>query len=184
MNADTKRGLVRILDPVIMPSRFLFSCALVVRAFCLRPDRLTYEEFGIRVVAMGKDDRTSDDRVKVYAALELLRQHDKEKLELIKKHIRTIYLWSGETGGPSGWKRQSGGFYMGTGVCFLNLRLFPADLSGGNRAVTIIGWLVFEASKVEFAGKFGVYFPLSEEVQSRCTEEHRRTVQKFCDESS
>ena len=117
-----------------------------------------------------EDDGTWDNHIKVYAALELLNRHDREKLELVKRHIRIIFL------AP---KLNTGCFYLGTGVCLLNLQRIPVELSPRHRALTIISWLVSQASRVKFEGRFGTYLRTSEAIKSLCKEESERTMQKF-----
>ena len=157
------------LLPVYVPSKFLWSCITVIWAFCLKPYPPALKEFGIRVVDF-EDDGTWENHTKVYAALEMLSRHDREKLELIKKHIRIIFL------AP---KINTGCFYMGTGVCLLNLRRIPAELSPRHHALTIISWLVYQASRVKFEGRFGTYLRTSEAIKNLCKEESQRTMQKF-----
>jgi hypothetical protein len=184
VKADVKSGKFRRIRylvslPLIVPSRFLLSCITVIWAFRLKPYPTAFKEFGIRVVAP-KDDGTWDDHIKVYAALELLNRHDEKMMELVKKHIRIIFLVSIETSRAYHWK-TSGAYYWGKGVCLLNLRRIPVEMSPEQRAVAIIGWLVYEASLVEFAGEFGAYLHRSKEAKTICEEEKRRTLQKFCE---
>jgi hypothetical protein len=157
------------LWPVFVPSKFLWSCITVIWAFCLKPYPLALKEFGIRMVSF-ENDGTWDNHTEVYAALEMLNWHDRERLELVKKHIRIIFL------AP---KINTGCFYSGTGVCLLNLRRIPVELSTRHRALTIISWLVYEASRAKFAGKFGAYLRTSEAIKNLCKEESQRTMQKF-----
>ena len=186
-SSQLPRIIYLMILPLFVPLRFFFGCAVFIRALWLKPDRLTYKEFGIRVVTADKDDKTSDDFDKVLAALRLLKRYDKEELELIKKRFRIICLLPGETDEARArklWKLGCGCNYIGTGVYSLNLRLFPADFSDGRRVVHIIGWLVYEVSRVKFAGKLGAYLRTSEEVKKLCKEDQERTLQKINDECS
>jgi hypothetical protein len=175
MKAEVKsinvRRIIHLLSlPLLVPVGFLLSCMLAIWAFRFKPYQSALEEFGVRVVD-SEDDGTQNNCRKVYVALELLNRHDKEKLELVKKHIRIIVL---------GLTIPKVCYYMGTGVCLLNLQKIPVE----KRATTIIWWLVYEASRAKFAGKFGHYLGTSEKVKNLCKEEQRRTMQKFHDEPS
>jgi hypothetical protein len=150
---------------------------LVIWAFGLKPYPSAIEEFGIRVVAL-EDDGTWINHIKVYTALEILNRHDKEKLELVKKHIRIIFIRPMEING-SRWKQSNICRYMGTGVCIVNLQRVLAEKQPGQRASTIIWSLVYEASRVKFAGQFGAYLHTSEAVKNACREESQRTMQKL-----
>jgi len=163
-----------VILPVYVPSRFLYSWVLAIWAFRLKPYPTTFQKFGIRVVAQEEDEGTWNDQIKVYAALELLSRHDKEKLGLVKKYIRIIMLSTIKNKGLLC-------FYMGAGVCLLDLKKLPVEMSSNRRAIKIIGWLVYEASKIKFKGKLGAYLSTSEEILNLCIEEQRRTVQKFCE---
>jgi hypothetical protein len=168
MKADVKSEKFRCIRRLALPPLvFLWSCVSFVFAFRLKPYPTAFEKFGICVVALEKNEKTFDDQVKVYAALELLNRHDKEKLELVKKYFRIIYLLSHN---PSGCR------YFGSGVCYMGkLQEIPAE----KRVGKIIGWLVYEVSRVKLMGKFGCYLRTSEEVKNLCLEECRRTQQKF-----
>jgi hypothetical protein len=162
---NVRRIIHLLVLPLRVPAGFIFSCMLTIWTLRLKPHRSALEEFGIRVVDCEYDGAQNNCR-KVYVALELLNRHDKEKLALIKKQIRIILL---------GLTIPRVCFYMGTGVCLLNLQKIPVE----KRATTIIWWLVYEASRVKFAGKFGHYLGASEAVKNLCKEESQRTMQKF-----
>lgn len=178
MKVDIKsRQLPRIVYlailPLYVPLRFLFSCAWLIRTFWLKPDLATYNEFGIRVFAPELENKASDGYDSVFAALSLLKRYDKEKLRLIKKHVRILYLWSDET--------EGGCLYIGTGVFAFNFGLFHAGVSSASRACQIALGLVYAASKLELAGKFGAYLRISEQIKNRCEEEQRQTLERICE---
>jgi hypothetical protein len=158
--------------PFFLPFQFLWSYIAVIWAFGLKPYPLALKEFGIRVVSL-EDDGTWANHIKVYTALEMLNRHDREKLELVKKHFRIIFIVSK--------KYQDLFFNLGAGVCIVNLQRIFAERPPGQRLLTIIWGLVYEASHIKFAGKFGVYLHTSEAVKSLCKEESRRTMQKLKD---
>ncbi len=164
-SVKARRIIHLLLLPLLVPGGILLSCMLAIWAFKFKPYRSALEEFGIRIVDC-EDDGAQNNCQKVYVALELLNRHDKEKLALIKKHIRIILL---------GLTTPRFCFYMGTGVCLLNLQKIPVE----KRTTAIIWWLVYEASRVKFAGKFGHYLGTSEAVKNLCKEESQRTMQKF-----
>jgi hypothetical protein len=169
VKADVKSDRFRYIKRLVLPPLFLlWGCVSFVMAFWFEKDRETYKKFGIRVITFGDNESALDDRGKIYAALELLNHHDKEKLELVKKYFRIIYLLS---------KDPPGCGYFGSGVCFMS-RLHKIDAE--KRVDTIITWLVYEASRVEFAGTFGSYMCTSEEIKNLCKEAQRQTLQKIC----
>jgi len=160
-----------------LPLRFLFSYGLVIWAFRLKPHPRALEKFGIRVVAV-ENYGTWNNQFIVYVALELLNKHDREKLELVKKHIRIIFIYPTTKDGTTPF------FYMGAGVCTLDSRIFPAKMSRGLRITNVIGWLVYEATRVRLAGKLGIYLPTSKEVENVCQEKKQKTIQKMSHESA
>jgi hypothetical protein len=167
VKADDKSEKNRCIRRLmLLPLFFLWGCVSFVMAFWFEADRVTYKKFGIRVITTEKNESAFDE---VYTALELLNRYDKEKLELVKKYFRIIYLLS---------KEPSGCGYFGSGVCFMSkLEEIPAE----KRVGTIIAWLVYEASRVKFTGAFGSYIRTSEEVKNLCKEEQRQTLQKICE---
>jgi len=166
-SSKIRRFIYLLTLPLRVPALFLFSWVFVIWAFKSKPYPSALDEFGIRVVDC-EDDGTQNNCRKVYVALELLNRHDKEKLALIKKHVRTILL---------GLKIPSGCHYIGTGIYLLDLQRIPVE----KRATTIILLLVYEVSRVKFTGKFSHYLPASEKVKILCKEEQRLTMQKFCE---
>lgn len=175
MKADIKSSKVRriitlLTLPLLVPLRFLFSHALAIWSFSFKPYPTAFQEFGIRVVAI-EDYGTWNDQVKVYVALELLNRHDKGELELVKKYIRIIFLWPIKN-------KERACHYMGAGVFLLDIQKIPVE----RRVPTIISWLVYEASRLKFAGRVNRYFGTfgtSKELEQACKEEQQRTMQKF-----
>jgi len=183
MSAIAKSNAGRILFQMwlaaIVPVQFGAGLVLWMWAHLLRPEPSLYGAFGLRVVIMEKDRDTHRDQTELLAALRLLEERDREGLKFLKKHIPVIYLWADDAKAAFGWKRQSGARYMGSGVCFLNLRNLPAEMSAEFRMINIINWLMFEASRVHFSGKLGAYFPMTTEDLGLSHEECRQVLRKL-----
>jgi hypothetical protein len=105
----------------------------------LKPHELAFQNFGIRIVAE-QEDGTWDNHEEAYAALILLSEHEEGALELVKKHIRTIYFFE-----P--WQRENGYGRSGK-ICILDIRKF-ANYAPGTIPISIAGLLVYFATLTE-----------------------------------
>jgi hypothetical protein len=158
----------KVIAPLLAPVYFLCGCILIIWASRLKPHSLALKKFGIRVVAP-KDYGSQDNHGEAYSALALLKRFDEERMELVEKHIRIIFLFGG-TRGVTG--------YVRTGrVCLLNLQKFP-ECPAGTMPIAIAGILVYFAS----LAKFKIKVPFvggREDIKNICEEEQQQTVEKL-----
>jgi hypothetical protein len=125
----------------VLFSPFIYFVAKAVNSWAskLKPHELAPRNFGIRVVAE-QGDGTWDNHEEAYAALVLLSEHEEVALELVKKHIRTIYFFE-----P--WQRGNG-YVRSAKICILDIRKF-AKSAPGTIPISIAGLLVYFATLTE-----------------------------------
>jgi hypothetical protein len=155
----------KVIHPLLAPVYSLCGCVLVIWAARLKPHTLALEKFGIRVVAP-KDYGSRDNHGEVYAALALLNRFDEEKMELVKKYIRIIFLLP---------MKIRAGYVRTGGVCYLNPQKYPAECPAGTLPIAIAGTLVFLAT----LAKFKKGFVASEGVLNICKDECQKIVDKL-----
>jgi hypothetical protein len=104
----------------------------------------------------------------VFTALVMLNRFDEERMELVRKHIRIIFLVP----------MKIAANYVETGRgCMLNLEKFP-ECPVGTLPIAIAGKLVYFATLAKF--KRG--FLTSEAIKDICKKEQQRIVDKLSKE--
>ena len=165
--------IAKIATPLFFPFYSLCGFVFVFWASVRKPHPLTLEQFGIRVVAP-KDYGSWDNHGEIYNALVLLKRFDEEKLELVKKYIRIVFLCTIKN------ERAEGGRLPTGRVCLLDLQKF-ADCSAGMIPIQVAGMLVRFASLAKYKKGYKEAFWTSDDVRKICMEEQRLTIEKLID---
>jgi hypothetical protein len=161
---------------------FLGGIILVIWSFARRPHPVTLEEFGIRIVApkdylqSGEEGERADES-EVYIALRMLKRFDRRQLELVKKHIRIIFLV------PNDVKPARFSSYFRSGhVCLINLHSISPEVPAEKKFIAIAGLLAYQATLADFKSKMVFFGHRRAAVEVLCRRQKQRVLKKLDEE--
>ena len=112
--------------------------------YAKRPHSLAYKQYGIRIVAVTRDNQQEEELCNgAYKALMLLEQHDREMFDRVK-NTSELYVLAQRIGNASSVRTFRPLFVIG-------LR-FPAGYSAKTLPITIAGFLVGKATLAKLKG--------------------------------